>query len=485
MSWWQETLTLNAFERTHSGRVVFVLQLRMDQQENGLVKYVARRSYSEFRSLWTSILKTTSSNSDDRFTESNHRRSRKESWSVVSRVLSGKVLTSDRDTGCRCTQSRCPFRRLYHQMKHFPFPRKQVLVHLDATALAQRRKELENFLHQLQDFFRGYSRSFLDELSASDQCSVLKLMNIFIGVDDAIPEEIQPMRKRMWSYNAGSVRSSVPESLTDEEPEHSFSNQEDVALVHDIRVSTTYPRPQVCHIRSPSYTESAIHQLPQLQIKMADVKTSEMALLELRDGYVQLSRESYGYRMTEHDTEDRLWEVALHRASALGHCHAVQAFLRRGIDPNAVCQKGGTSLHVSCEGGFVDIVQALLVCGADVDATDVNGKTPLMCAVSNGQFETSLLLLRTNANPNICSDKNVSIIHQAVKIRSSILLRLLLSHNANANIVAKPNNCTPLHLAIESGSVELCSVLLQHGAVTTHRNESGQDAKELATELKY
>ncbi|TMW68383.1 hypothetical protein Poli38472_005851 [Pythium oligandrum] len=460
MSWWHtSTLRLRSAERSVAGRVVFVVNVspgtyaNQENQEqvdrkSSSVQGATARSYSEFRSLWRSLLRATSSTTlfeeDTRRTSVYDRLSRtSESWVAISRRVLGTIdkpgmFSSGR---CHCSQDQCPFDRLHVVLKDYPFPRKKLLLtQLDEYALERRRQELERFLLTIQTYFRGFALAFLDQV---DSCEVLHLLNAFLGIDEGART---------------SVIASPGANVTD-------SN----------RLST--PRGSL----APDSTRNARH-LPQLQIKTIDVDTSRASWA----GRFSTVFDVIGSRVMGSMSSGGDVALALYTASTRGHCGTVVELLDRGADPNAVIgDLSSTALHAASHNGRLKVVQVLLAFGASMNEADARGMTPLMSAVGNGQVQVAQFLMRAGADLSRCNTQGESALHDAVRNGSVRMIRLLLDQGADVNVQNARTGQTPLHIAAVTGNLAKCRLLLGYKADTELCTLRGRKPINLAIEGRH
>ncbi|DAZ95637.1 TPA: hypothetical protein N0F65_002266 [Lagenidium giganteum] len=156
--------------------------------------------------------------------------------------------------------------------------------------------------------------------------------------------------------------------------------------------------------------------------------------------------------------------------------------LARGTSPNgAVLWNRTTALHLASRAGYADVVMLLIEHGADPNVIDHLHLTPLLGAISNGHEEVVRMLLGAGADVNYRSPAGVSAVHTAVASRSLPILRVLIEHSAIVNTANPLSGATPLHIAAENGSFELCELLLEFGSNVHERNARGLDAFMLAT----
>ena len=82
------------------------------------------------------------------------------------------------------------------------------------------------------------------------------------------------------------------------------------------------------------------------------------------------------------------------------------------------------------------------------------------------------MLLEQNAGVNIQDQSGYTPLHLSIEEGNENLCSLLLKHNADVNIQDK-SGYTPLHLSIKEGNENLCRLLLKHNADLNIQDESG------------
>ena len=145
--------------------------------------------------------------------------------------------------------------------------------------------------------------------------------------------------------------------------------------------------------------------------------------------------------------------AALHDAARNGDATAVGDLIQRGVDVNAVSEKGRTALHLAARAGHLDVVQQLITAGATIDlsATDLSsdvGQTPLHLAALFGHRECAAALVEDGAS--LTSDNESD--------RSALMW------------------------AAVGGHVEIVSDLAAAGAEPNEANEWGQTALHLSSD---
>ncbi|WP_164007845.1 ankyrin repeat domain-containing protein [Pyxidicoccus trucidator] len=139
--------------------------------------------------------------------------------------------------------------------------------------------------------------------------------------------------------------------------------------------------------------------------------------------------------------------TSLHFACGAGQLAVLEVLLEKGVDWNAVDERGLTALHeVAARSGSVEVARRLLELGCAVDAVDCLGQTPLMLALAYKRTALAALLVARGASPH----------------------------------ARGPLEFTPLHLAALRGLEDLVSALLSAGADPFARNDLKQTPLDVA-----
>lgn len=152
---------------------------------------------------------------------------------------------------------------------------------------------------------------------------------------------------------------------------------------------------------------------------------------------------------------------------------AEQAFANGEIDcPGR--QLGYSALHIAAVLGCAPVVHLLLEAGASVLARSDSTRTPLheLCSTSSACWseEVANALIRAGAKDHIevQSDDGTRPIHMAVQTGSIEAVRYLLDCGADINAKSLGGlGFTPLHNAAEQGHAEKVTLLLERGADRT------------------
>jgi hypothetical protein len=163
--------------------------------------------------------------------------------------------------------------------------------------------------------------------------------------------------------------------------------------------------------------------------------------------------------------------------------------------PQHVNTSGGhcvTPLAAALGRRHLQTVKLLHHNGAHVDVRGDDGRTPLYCAAYAGDLEMVQLLLDYKADINARGPGDWTPIHIVsagtnnpnTPYNGPHLLpnvaRLLLEHGADVDALTD-DGLTPLHMAVESGRVEVARVLLEHGANVGAEDNEGKTPFQIAS----
>ncbi|EXJ78611.1 26S proteasome non-ATPase regulatory subunit 10 [Capronia coronata CBS 617.96] len=146
--------------------------------------------------------------------------------------------------------------------------------------------------------------------------------------------------------------------------------------------------------------------------------------------------------MAAPETENK---YAIHEAARDGRTQVVESLLNANPKLDKVVdQDERLAIHWACAFNHLDIVKLLASTRSfDPDVQDGSGWTPLMIASS----------LKENSG--------------------EVVVELLLSKEADPKIVTN-TGATALHFAVSKGNLEICKILLEHGASARTKDKRGQ-----------
>lgn len=160
-------------------------------------------------------------------------------------------------------------------------------------------------------------------------------------------------------------------------------------------------------------------------------------------------------------------------AVAFEEIEIVRSAIASGVDVNRVGSNGTPLLVLAAAKGTEAIVRLLLDSGADPDQPDQRrGMTALHAAASRGSTDVARELLASGASVNRTFGwPPMTALAVAFRRGYKGLVRLLLDSgadpNASINLPDDPQEqlqLTPLIFAASAGDVEMCRLLIDHGA---------------------
>lgn len=155
-----------------------------------------------------------------------------------------------------------------------------------------------------------------------------------------------------------------------------------------------------------------------------------------------------------------------------------QQLIALGVDVNLQNSKGRNALWYAADHANRTLVMDLLQAQSQVEQADIQGYTPLMRAVIRNCYECAALLLRYGANAEKKTSNANTALMFAAQGKPKILAMMLKS---DINVKARNKySLTPLMLAINANCFECVSLLLKSGANPKRKNESGENAFDLA-----
>jgi ankyrin repeat protein len=143
---------------------------------------------------------------------------------------------------------------------------------------------------------------------------------------------------------------------------------------------------------------------------------------------------------------------------------------------------GRTLLHNSAGAGSPAVTEFLLSCGARGDAYSNVGETPFFDAVEQNNVEDALLLIHHNQaferrlDDKVPTSLHFAVLHDMEDVARHLLLRL----HANPNFCSLDGMWTPVHVAAQTGSVEIIKMLLSANGAPDAKMTNGSTPLYLA-----
>lgn len=179
-------------------------------------------------------------------------------------------------------------------------------------------------------------------------------------------------------------------------------------------------------------------------------------------------------------------QTPLFHAANEGYDDVLKLLIGRKANVNARdARSGRTALCKAVERGHHTIIITLLEHGADINTQTSSGTTPLH-RVAGKKLDTVRLLLERGARVDIVSGKHGTALHEAARIGTGALVRILLDHGTPLDMPDTLGS-TPLHLAAEraSDSEETLLALLRGGARLDSRDRMGRTPLHLAVDANH
>jgi len=119
-------------------------------------------------------------------------------------------------------------------------------------------------------------------------------------------------------------------------------------------------------------------------------------------------------------------------------------------------------LHLAALSGNEEEVQRLLGKGVDINTPDSFGKTPLHNAILGKHVGIVNLLLKSGADVKCLDERGDTPLHAAVRVNSEAIVLLLLNDGKSNSNAKGFGAYTPLHIAAQIDSVDICKRLVEH-----------------------
>ncbi|XP_048363786.1 transient receptor potential cation channel subfamily A member 1 [Sphaerodactylus townsendi] len=169
---------------------------------------------------------------------------------------------------------------------------------------------------------------------------------------------------------------------------------------------------------------------------------------------------------------DNSGNTPLHWATKKKQIESVKFLLSRGANPNILNSNLMAPLHLTVQSLQNEIVKIL----AEHSTTDVNlegegGNTPVMVACYKDNAEALKILIENGGKICKASSMGCMPIHAAAFSGSKACMDILLKKGEELGYSAENHinftnqgKCSPLHLAVQSGDLEMIKMCLEYGA---------------------
>ncbi|UCE20783.1 MAG: ankyrin repeat domain-containing protein [Candidatus Aminicenantes bacterium] len=158
------------------------------------------------------------------------------------------------------------------------------------------------------------------------------------------------------------------------------------------------------------------------------------------------------------DIPNKYGYTPLHWSVLMGQEEIASIFISRGARVDTTLYNGYTPLHDAAYWGKKNMVQLLVAHGADVFVIDQQGKAPLDLAVEKGHKEIIPLL---------------KPLHRAVESEDSNQVNDIVRKFPKSLNIKDERGWYPLHLAVQTGHLEIIKFLVDQGADINTRGPWG------------
>ncbi|KAF1745823.1 hypothetical protein GCK72_022270 [Caenorhabditis remanei] len=178
------------------------------------------------------------------------------------------------------------------------------------------------------------------------------------------------------------------------------------------------------------------------------------------------------------DEPDIRGQTALHLSITYGDTEMTSLLLKGGANVDAADHDGTTACHIACRDGMIDHFNLLIYYHADICSVDRAGRTPFDLACEQGQEKMleRLFICGLKKINFQCMDyfHTASALHLAADSGQVQVVSLLLDNNWYLNFTSESGSA--LHMAAGSGQIQVVRFLLKTGIDATITNSDGLTA---------
>ncbi|KAJ7338916.1 hypothetical protein JRQ81_012818 [Phrynocephalus forsythii] len=169
---------------------------------------------------------------------------------------------------------------------------------------------------------------------------------------------------------------------------------------------------------------------------------------------------------------DSCGNTPLHWATKKNQIESVKLLLNRGANPNILNSSTMAPLHLAVQSLYNDLVKIFI----EQSTTDINlegegGNTPILVACYKNNTEALKLLIEKGADVRKGNSMGCMPVHAAAFSGSKGCMAIVikrgeeLGYSTETHINFTNNGkCTPLHLAVQSGDLEMIKMCIEYGA---------------------
>ena len=184
---------------------------------------------------------------------------------------------------------------------------------------------------------------------------------------------------------------------------------------------------------------------------------------------------------TQSETSDFSFESSLIRSVKDNDIDVLSFLLDINTSPDATDDKGRTGLLWASYLGRTKAADLLLKADANSNLCSIDSVPPLFMASENGHFDIVSFLIKANADPNFCSVDGVTPLFMASENGHFDIVSFLLKADADPNLCSD-DGVTPLSMASQNGHSDVVSFLLKANANPNICRDNGVTPLFMASE---
>lgn len=149
----------------------------------------------------------------------------------------------------------------------------------------------------------------------------------------------------------------------------------------------------------------------------------------------------------------------------------------KGADVNEVNKSKTSPLVLAIQNKYLNLANELISKGSDIKLIDENGNSAVISSIRYGMTDILQSLLEKGADINLKDKQGIPPIVLAIQSGYADAVKMLMrSKDVDVKLQLTDSGDSALHCAVESGLVDICSLLLARGVEIDRRNKKGVTA---------